>query len=155
MMNATRRNGLRRAVLGAGTALALAFLVGAPARAAAADGATATIESARWENGYGVKFFNVVGRVTNQSQQPLGAVQVRIELVGADGKVVKSADAWNASAEQLADASGDAARKKLGEIHAKPIVPGGQDRFRMSFLEDETPKFDKQQARVVATLPAP
>jgi hypothetical protein len=153
-MNATRRNGARRAALGAGAALALAVLVGASDRAVAGEEATATIESARWENGYGVKFYNVVGSVANQSQKPLGAVRVRIELLGADGKVVKSADAWNASAEQLADASGDAARKKLGEIHAKPIAPGGQDKFRMSFLEDETPKFEKQQAHVVATLPA-
>jgi len=137
-----------------GVALAVAICALASSRpACAADAASAQIDSGRWENGYGIKFFNVVGTVKNDTAKPLAAVQVRVELVDASGKVVKSADMWNAAAEGLADAAPDAARGKLKELHAPPIAPGASDKFRASFLEDETPKFDRQQVHVIAALP--
>jgi len=134
-------------------AAAASLLVAAPAPAAD-PAVSAKIDTAQWESGYGVKFFNVVGTVTNSSPKPLGAVQVRVELLDGSGKVVKSTEMWNASAEGLADATGDRAAQKLKELHPKPLAPGASDKFRASFLEDETPKFDKQQVSVVATLPA-
>jgi hypothetical protein len=34
-----------------------------------------------------------------------------------------------------------------------PLAPGESDRFRSTFLADETPAFDAHRVRVVAVLP--
>ena len=137
-----------------------ASVVAAPAQAAApASGGLTTDairvkeDGARWENAYGEKFFQVVGTVTNAGGLPVGAVRVRVELLDATGRVVKSFDGWNARAEALGDLDDAAASEMLVELEPGPIAPGGSDRFRSTFLADETPAFDSHRVRVVAVLP--
>ncbi|MBY0276284.1 FxLYD domain-containing protein [Candidatus Binatia bacterium] len=121
--------------------------------APAADAIEIKEDGARWENGYGEKFFQVVGTVTNRSAAPVGAVRVRVELLDESGKVVATFDGWNARAEALGDLEGDAARAELGELAPGPIAPGASDRFRSTFLADETPPFTARRVRVITVLP--
>lgn len=126
----------------------------APAAAAAAVDTIAIKEDgARWENGYGEKFFQVVGTVTNRGPAPVGAVRIRVELLDASGKVVATFDGWNGRAEALGDLEGDAARAELGELAPDPIAAGASDRFRSTFLAEETPPFSAHRLRVLAVLP--
>jgi hypothetical protein len=135
-------------VLGAAVA---AHAADAPADATA--GVTVKEDSARWESGYGEKFFQVVGTVTNGSPAPVGAVRIRTELLGEDGKVVAHFDGWNARAEALGDLSDAAARAELAKVAPGPLAPGTSDRFRATFLADETPPFKSHRVRVAAVLP--
>lgn len=136
----------------------------APATAGAAssapvadDAATGTIrlaeDGARWENGYGEKFYQVVGTVTNDGKSPVGAVRIRVELLDESGKVVAKFDGWNGRAEALGDLDDAAARAELAELAPGPIAPGESDHFRSTFLADETPKFTSHRVRVLTVLP--
>jgi len=126
----------------------------APARPAEVPaGVVAKEDTARWESGYGEKFFQVVGTVTNGSSGTLGAVLVRTELLDDDGKVVAHVDAWNARAEALGDLGDAAARAELAKLTPSPLEPGTSDRFRATFLADETPPFKSHRVRVAAVLP--
>jgi hypothetical protein len=135
----------------------------APVRSPAADvapvapsaGITLREDGARWESGYGEKFFQVVGTVTNGGSVPVSAVRVRTELLDGSGKVVAAFDGWNARAEALGDLGLDAARAELPNMRPDPIPPGESDRFRATFLADETPAFSAHRARVDGVLPPP
>ena len=134
----------------------------APAPAATAVAARVALEAirvkedgARWENAYGEKFFQVVGTVTNGGSAPVGAVRIRVELLGASGEVVKTFDGWNVRAEALGDLDDTAAAEELAELEPGPIDPGDSDHFRSTFLADETPAFVSHRARVVSVLPPP
>lgn len=135
---------------------------GAPAPAASAapsvvapanDAIAITEDGARWEDAYGEKFYQVVGTVKNIGKVPVGAVRIRIELLDESGKVVATFDGWNSRAEALGDLEGDAARAELAELAPGPIAPGESDRFRSTFLADETPKFASHRIRVLTVLP--
>ena len=147
-----RRAGALLACLAAPIVLATAATASA---AGDASPPALKVESARWESGYGVKFFQVVGTVTNQGDRPLGAVQVHTELLDAAGAVVASVDCWNGRAEALEDLRGEAAQKKLADAHVQPIPPGASDKWRCTFLEEDVPRVDSHRAKVAATLPAP
>lgn len=126
----------------------------APAAAVAAVGDIRISEDgARWENAYGEKFFQVVGSVTNGGAAPVGAVRVRVELLDTAGAVVAAYEGWNGRAEALGDLEGAAARAKLAELLPAPIAPGESDRFRSTFLGEETPDFRSHRMRVLAVLP--
>jgi len=127
----------------------------APAVAAAARAAGISVkeDGARWESGYGEKFFQVVGTISNGSPQIFAAIRVRTELLGEGGKVVAAFDSWNARAEALGDLRGEEARTELAKLAPGPIAPGTSDRFRATFLEDETAKFTGHRVRVVDVLP--
>lgn len=112
-------------------------------------------DGARWESAYGERFFQVVGTVTNRSGRPVGAARVRTELLDGEGKVVASFDGWNGRAEALGDLAGDAARRELAALAPEPIAAGGSDRFRATFLADETPEFEGHRVRVVDVLSLP
>jgi hypothetical protein len=139
----------------------VALALGGAAAAADAPSASATPvagitlveDGARWESGYGDKFYQVVGTVKNDSKAPVGAVRIRTELLDDSGKVVATFDGWNGRAEALGDLTGDAARAELATLAPDPIPPGQSDRFRATFIEDETPKFSKHRVRVVNVLP--
>jgi hypothetical protein len=118
-----------------------------------AAGITVTEDGARWESGYGDKFYQVVGTVKNDSPDTVGAVRIRTELLDDSGKVVATFEGWNARAEALGDLTGAAARAELANLAPGPIAPGTTDRFRATFIEDETPKFTKHRVRVVNVLP--
>jgi hypothetical protein len=143
--------------------VALGGLVLAAAVAAAAGVAVAAdpdpasvaieIQSAKWESGYGVRFFQVVGTAANRGERPVGAVQVRTELLDAAGKVVATGDCWNGRAEALNDL--DAARAKIASPGIEPIAPGKSDRWRCTFVEEDVPAFESHRARVATVLAAP
>jgi len=116
-------------------------------------GITVKEDGARWESGYGDKFYQVVGTVKNDSPDTVGAILVRTELLDDSGKVVATFEGWNARAEALGDLTGAAARAELANLAPGPIAPGTSDRFRATFIEDETPKFTKHRVRIVNVLP--
>jgi hypothetical protein len=145
----------RRALTAVAVVVVLLAIFGAASAAEPNADVTLKEDTAKWESGYGAKFFQVVGTLTNKGSRPIGAALVRVELLDEKGAVVAHADAWNAAAEQLGDLSGEAAQAKLKTLGAKPVAPGASDRFRVSFLEEETPKFKAHRSQVLATLPAP
>ena len=122
---------------------------------AAAPRVTVKVDTAKWESGYGARFFQVVGSVANEGGTPVGAVLIRTDLLDAKGAVVAHADCWNGSAESLGAADAGAARAQLGAAKLKPIPPGGSDRWRCTFLDEDTPAFDSHRVSTVAVLPAP
>lgn len=128
------------------------LMLGAVAAAALADarGAQVVEHHGRWESGYGAKFYNVVGRLKNTSGHELRYVKLRIDALDAGGKVVASTDTYNESAEALAVPDVSAA-DLLAKGKVKPLAAGAEERFRASFLEDETPPFKDYRVTVTET----
>jgi hypothetical protein len=106
----------------------------------------------KWESGYGSKFYNVVGRLKNVSDQPLVYVKLRIDAVGKDGAVVASTETYNESAEVLGVPEVDG-QQLLAQGKIKTIPPGAEERFRGSFLDEETPPFDDYAVTVIEVRP--
>jgi len=130
-------------------ALAVAALVwsgGATARAADAE---VLEHKGRWESGYGSTWYNVVGRLKNTSSHALKWVKLRIDAVDDKGKVVASTDTYNESAEVLTVP--EATRDLLKQGKVKALAAGAEERFRGSFLKDETPAFTDFKVTVVET----
>ena len=117
---------------------------------AATPGARILEHKGRWESGYGAKFYNVVGRLQNTSGHALRWVKLRIDAVAEHGKVVASTDTYNESAEALAvpDVKAD---DLLAAGKVKPLAAGAEERFRGSFLDEETPPFKDYRVTVVET----
>ena len=104
----------------------------------------------RWESGYGSHFYNVVGRLRNSSGHALRYVKLRIEAVDEYGKVVASTETYNESAEALTVPDIDA-KAFLASGKVKPLAAGAEERFRGSFLKEETPAFKEYRVKVVDT----
>jgi|SRR5436309_4024646 len=121
--------------------------------AAAGPGAQVVEHHGRWESGYGVEFYNVVGRLRNTSGHALRYVKLRIDALDARGKVVASTTTYNESAEGLAVPDLDPA-ELLRSGKVKPLGADAEERFRGSFLKEETPAFKDYRVTVVATPPA-
>ena len=117
---------------------------------AAAPDARILEHKGRWESGYGAKFYNVVGRLQNTSGHALRWVKLRIDAVDEHGKVVASTDTYNESAEALAvpDVKAD---DLLAAGKVKPLAAGAEERFRGSFLDEETPPFESYRVTVIET----
>ena len=122
------------------------------AGAATARGADAEIleHKGRWESGYGSTWYNVVGRVKNTSGHDLRWVKLRIEAVDAAGKVVASTETYNESAEVLTVPEANP-QDLLAKGKVKPLAAGAEERFRGSFLKEETPAFTDYCVTVVET----
>lgn len=129
-------------------AFAVLALLLAPTAWAGEPDAKVLEDAGKWESGYGAKFYNVVGKLKNTSDHPLQFVQLRIEVLDAAGKVVASTDAWNESAEGLGVP--DVPRADM-LAKVKPLAAGATERFRGSFLEEETPPFTSYRVVVVET----
>ena len=125
----------------------IALLLAVPALAEA-PGAEILEHHGRWESGYGATFYNVVGRLRNTSGHALAYVKLRLEALDDHGKVVASTDTFNESAEALGvpEVKPEDALKKV-----KPLAAGAEERFRGSFLKEETPAFKDYRVTVVAT----
>ena len=125
-------------------------LAGAPAFAAE-PGARVLEHHGRWESGYGETFYNVVGRLKNTSGHPLAYVKLRINALDAKGKVVASTETFNESAEGMSVPDLPADAKQALRSKLKPLPPDGEERFRGSFLKDETPAFTDYRVTVIET----
>jgi len=136
----------RRAAL---AALAVVVFLASACRRSGTD-AEVLDHAGKWESGYGAKFYNVVGRLKNGSNHPLAYVKLRIDAVDKDGKVVASTETYNESAEVLGVPEVDG-KALLAQGKVKQIPPGGEERFRGSFLEEETPPFDTYRVVVTET----
>jgi hypothetical protein len=129
--------------------LALVVWAGGCARGGGPD-AVVLEHHGKWESGYGAKFYNVVGRLRNTSDHPLRWVKLRIEALDEHGKPVASTETYNESAEILSvpDVKPEEA---LGSGKVKPLAAGAEERFRGSFLDEETPPFADYRVTVVET----
>ncbi len=118
-----------------------ALLLAAPARAADAAGAQVLEHKGRWESGYGAQFYNVVGRLKNTSGHELRYVKLRIEALD---------EPYNESAEALAVPDLNP-RELLESGKVKPLPADAEERFRGSFLKEETPAFTDYRVKVIDT----
>jgi hypothetical protein len=133
----------------------LLFLTVAVGPAYAAEpGARILEHRGRWESGYGETFYNVVGRLKNTSGHPLAYVKLRIDAVDAKGKVVASTETFNESAEGMSVPDLTPEAKQALKLKLKALAADGEERFRGSFLKDETPAFTDYRVTVVETPPA-
>jgi hypothetical protein len=128
----------------------VALLAAAPALGGGGSGARVLEHTGRWESGYGAQFYNVVGRLRNTSGHPLRWVKLRIDALDARGKVVASTQTYNESAEALAVPELSAA-DLLASGKVKPLAAGAEERFRGSFLKEETPPFTDYRVTVIDT----
>ena len=129
--------------------LALALCAGACARGGGSD-AMVLEHHGKWESGYGSKFYNVVGRLRNTSDHSLRWVKLRIEALDEHGKPVASTETYNESAEILAVP--DLKQEEvLASGKVKPLPAGAEERFRASFLDEETPPFADYRVTVIET----
>jgi len=129
--------------------LALALCAGACARGGGSD-AVVLEHHGKWESGYGSKFYNVVGRLRNTSDHSLRWVKLRIEALDEHGKPVASTETYNESAEILAVP--DLKQEEvLASGKVKPLPAGAEERFRASFLDEETPPFADYRVTVIET----
>jgi hypothetical protein len=108
----------------------------------------------RWESGYGATWYNVVGRVRNGTDHAVRYVKLRLEALDAGGKVVASTETYNETAEVLTVPEAEP-QKLLAAGKIKPVAAGGEERFRGSFLKDETPAFETYRVRVTETPAVP
>ena len=127
-------------------ALVLSLLAGA----ALAGDAEILEHKGRWESGYGATWYNVVGRLRNTSDHALRWVKLRIDAVDDHGKVVASTDTYNESAEVLTVPEANP-QQLLEQGKVKPLAAGADERFRGSFLKDETPAFKDYRVTIVET----
>jgi hypothetical protein len=133
--------------------VALATALGLAARGWAMD-ATILEHKGRWESGYGSTWYNVVGRVKNTGDRAVRWVKLRIEVVDDGGKVVASTVTYNESAEVLTVPEANP-KDLLAKGKVKPLAAGNEERFRGSFLKDETPVFADYRVRVIEAPPVP
>jgi hypothetical protein len=117
------------------------------ATAGAAD-AEVLEQKGRWESGYGSTWYNVVGRLKNTSGHPVRWVKLRIEALNDAGKPVASTDTYNESAEVLTVPEANP-QDLLAKGKVKPLAADAEERFRGSFLKDETPPFKDCRVTVV------
>src|SRR5262249_60659529 len=94
----------------------------------------------KWESGSGSTWYNVVGRLKNTSSHALKWVKLRIDAVDDAGKVVASTDTYNESAEVLTVPEANP-QDLLKNGKVKPLAADAEERFRGSFLKEETPPF--------------
>jgi hypothetical protein len=134
--------------------LALAVAVTFSTTTAHAADATVLEHKGRWESGYGSTWYNVVGRLKNTSGHPVRWVKLRIEALDQSGKVVASTETYNESAEVLTVPEANP-KDLLAKGKVKPLVADGEERFRGSFLKDETPPFTDYRVIVVEAPPVP
>ena len=122
------------------------------ALAASAWGADAEVleHKGRWESGYGSTWYNVVGRLKNTSDHALRWIKLRIDAVDDAGKVVATTDTYNETAEVLTVPEANP-KDLLAQGKVPPLAAGAEQRFRGSFLKDETPAFTNYRVTIVET----
>ena len=131
----------------------VASVTGYGTASGAGGGGVELVEHAgRWESGYGVEFYNIVGKVRNGSDRSVTYVKLRVEALDAAGTVVSSTDAYNASAEAMS-APGATLEALTAAGKVKPIPAGASEPFRASFLKEDTPELADYRVTVVESPP--
>lgn len=126
---------------------AVAVLVAATVVVAGADGVRVVESTGKWESGYGVEFYNVVGTIQVTDAAPRTFVKLTVEALDASGKVVATETTYNETAEALSAPGADAAALvAAGKV--TPVPAGGRQRFRTSFLKDEHPTIENHRVAV-------
>src|SRR5207245_5263668 len=87
-------------------------------------------------------------RLQNTSGHELRHVQLRIEALDEHGNVVARTDTYNESAEALAVPDLNP-RELLESGKVKPLPVDAEERFRGSFLKEETPAFTDYRVKVI------
>ena len=128
-------------------AAALAFAGAAVALSADAE---VLEHKGKWESGYGSTWYNVVGRLKNTSDHALRWVKLRIDAVDGGGKTVASTETYNESAEVLTVPEANP-KDLLEKGKVKALAAGAEERFRGSFLKEETPAFVTYTVTVIET----
>lgn len=141
----------RHRILAVAGALLLAVRTVA-AGAAEPTGIEVLEHKGRWESGYGETFYNVVGRFKNATGKTLQFVKLRVELLDAHAKVVTQSDAYNETAEGLSVPDLDP-KALLASGKLAPVEKDQEQRFRTSFIKDETPPFESYRVRVIEAPP--
>jgi hypothetical protein len=130
----------------------VAVLVAAGLAGAGADGVRVVEDAGKWESGYGVEFYNVVGAIEVTDGTPRKFVKLTVEALDVADKVLATEAAWNETAEALSAPDADAAALvAAGKV--APVLPSKRQRFRTSFLKDEHPTIAKHRISV-AEAPA-
>ena len=81
-------------------------------------------------------------------------MKLRIDAVDDGGKVVASTDTYNESAEVLTVPEANP-QDLLAKGKVKSLAAGAEERFRGSFLKDDTPPFKDYKVVIVETPAAP
>ena len=114
------------------------------------DGWAITDSAILRTNDGGSTWYNVVGRLRNTSGHRLRWVKLRIDAVAEGGKVVASTDTYNESAEVLTVPEANP-QELVAKGKVKALDAGAEERFRGSFLKEETPAFTDYRVVVVET----
>jgi hypothetical protein len=131
----------------------VAILVAAAVAGAGTDGVRVVDDAGKWESGYGVEFYNVVGTVEVTEGAPRRFVKLRVEALDEAGTVVATEHAYNETAEALSAPGADAAALvAAGKV--TPVAPGTRQRFRASFLKEEHPTIARHRVTVAEAPPA-
>ena len=112
------------------------------------DGVRVVEDAGRWESGYGVDFYNVVGKLEITDGTARKWVKLRIDAKNEGGAVIATEHAYNETAEALSAPGADAAAL-IASGKVVPIAAGATQRFRTSFLKDEHPTITSHAVTVV------
>lgn len=86
------------------------------------------------------------GELANRSDQTLHHVKLRHELLDAAGRVAAAEEGFSLLGEALLSSPDDASRPGDESV---PLPPRGVDSFRMLFVGDELPSFERYRIRVL------
>ena len=135
-------------------ALGIVMLAAAVAMAGDPSGVRIVEDAGKWESGYGVEFYNVVGALEITDGVARAFVKLAVDALDTNGKVVASETAYNETAEALSAPGADAAAlTAAGKV--TPVKANARQRFRTSFLKDEHPNVASHRIRVLEAPPAP
>ncbi len=93
----------------------------------------------------------VAGKIRNNSGRPVHHVRLRFELVDAQGRTVYSEEGYNRAAEAMIELDRPGQQPTAEMKAIVPIPPGGTDTFRMIFIGEELPRFERPRVTVIAT----
>jgi len=93
--------------------------------------------------------FVVAGTIENVSTRNVHSVHLKVALLDTEGHEVHREIAYNRSAEDLRDLDAGPIRDLSAVKAIRPIQPGATDTYRMIFLGDEIPRFERVEVTVV------
>jgi len=125
-----------------------ALLLAAGAAASGPTGVRIVEDAGKWESGYGVEFYNVVGTIEITDDVARRFVKLAVDALDDEGAVVATETTYNETAEALT-APGANAATLVTSGKVTPVLPGSRQRFRTSFLKDEHPTIARHRVRIL------